>query len=45
MPSARDGVITDATALQFRLLNRGKGPGDAQPRAQCDKKAYQFPPS
>jgi tRNA uridine 5-carboxymethylaminomethyl modification enzyme len=36
------GVITDATALQFRLLNRGKGPAMHSPRAQCDKKAYQF---
>src|SRR5436309_11206742 len=35
------GVITDATALQFRLLNRGKGPAMHSPRAQCDKKAYQ----
>jgi tRNA uridine 5-carboxymethylaminomethyl modification enzyme len=36
------GLITDATALQFRLLNRGKGPAMHSPRAQCDKKAYQF---
>src|SRR5438067_3063734 len=36
------GQITDATALQFRLLNRGKGPAMHSPRAQCDKKAYQF---
>src|SRR5215211_5381628 len=36
------GVVTDATALQFRLLNRGKGPAMHSPRAQCDKKAYQF---
>src|SRR4051794_41861627 len=35
------GIITDATALQFRLLNRGKGPAMHSPRAQCDKKAYQ----
>jgi len=33
---------TDATALQFRLLNRSKGPSVQAPRAQCDKKAYQF---
>ena len=33
---------TDATAIQFRLLNRGKGPAMHSPRAQCDKKAYQF---
>jgi tRNA uridine 5-carboxymethylaminomethyl modification enzyme len=36
------GVITDASAIQFRLLNRGKGPAMHSPRAQCDKKAYQF---
>ena len=36
------GVFTDATAIQFRLLNRGKGPAMHSPRAQCDKKAYQF---
>jgi tRNA uridine 5-carboxymethylaminomethyl modification enzyme len=33
---------TDATAIQFRLLNRAKGPSVHSPRAQCDKKAYQF---
>jgi tRNA uridine 5-carboxymethylaminomethyl modification enzyme len=36
------GVLTDATAIQFRVLNRGKGPAMHSPRAQCDKKAYQF---
>src|SRR6201990_194207 len=36
------GVLTDASAIQFRLLNRGKGPAMHSPRAQCDKKAYQF---
>src|SRR3954453_20747336 len=35
------GVIADATAIQFRLLNRGKGPAMHSPRAQADKKAYQ----
>jgi tRNA uridine 5-carboxymethylaminomethyl modification enzyme len=35
------GLITDATAIQFRLLNRGKGPAMHSPRAQADKKAYQ----
>ncbi len=35
------GLITDASAIQFRLLNRGKGPAMHSPRAQCDKKAYQ----
>ncbi len=36
------GENTDATAIQFRLLNRTKGPSVQAPRAQCDKKAYQF---
>src|SRR5438445_11152652 len=33
---------TDATGIQFRMLNRAKGPSVRAPRAQCDKKAYQF---
>jgi len=33
---------TDATAIQFRMLNMKKGPSVRAPRAQCDKKAYQF---
>ncbi|MDR0417877.1 MAG: tRNA uridine-5-carboxymethylaminomethyl(34) synthesis enzyme MnmG [Puniceicoccales bacterium] len=32
----------DQTAIQFRLLNASKGPAVQSPRAQCDKKAYQF---
>ncbi|CAB4244679.1 tRNA uridine 5-carboxymethylaminomethyl modification enzyme MnmG [Methylacidimicrobium sp. AP8] len=32
----------DATGIQFRMLNRRKGPSVQAPRAQCDKKAYQF---
>src|SRR5438309_372061 len=36
------GVNTDATAIQFRMLNARKGPSVRAPRAQCDKKAYQF---
>lgn len=36
------GENTDATAIQFRLLNASKGPSVRAPRAQCDKKAYQF---
>ncbi len=36
------GQNTDATAIQFRLLNATKGPSVQAPRAQCDKKAYQF---
>lgn len=33
---------TDATGIQFRMLNAKKGPSVRAPRAQCDKKAYQF---
>lgn len=33
---------TDATGIQFRMLNASKGPSVQAPRAQCDKKAYQF---
>jgi tRNA uridine 5-carboxymethylaminomethyl modification enzyme len=36
------GSNADATGIQFRLLNRAKGPSVRGPRAQCDKKAYQF---
>src|SRR5205085_53379 len=36
------GINADATGLQFRLLNRTKGPSVRAPRVQCDKKAYQF---
>src|SRR5436189_4651534 len=36
------GQNTDATGIQFRMLNRTKGPSVRAPRAQCDKKAYQF---
>ncbi|MAB77388.1 MAG: tRNA uridine-5-carboxymethylaminomethyl(34) synthesis enzyme MnmG [Verrucomicrobiales bacterium] len=36
------GLNTDATAIQFRTLNSRKGPSVRAPRAQCDKKAYQF---
>src|SRR6201981_263155 len=36
------GLNTDATGIQFRMLNRAKGPSVRSPRAQCDKKAYQF---
>ncbi len=31
------GLVTDATAIQFRMLNRGKGPAMWSPRAQCDR--------
>jgi tRNA uridine 5-carboxymethylaminomethyl modification enzyme len=36
------GINTDATGIQFRMLNAGKGPSVRAPRAQADKKAYQF---
>ncbi len=36
------GINTDATAIQWRMLNASKGPSVRAPRAQCDKKAYQF---
>ena len=36
------GLNTDATAIQCRMLNSNKGPSVRAPRAQCDKKAYQF---
>ncbi len=36
------GLNTDATAIQFRMLNARKGPSVRAPRAQCDKKAYQL---
>ena len=34
------GVVTDAATLQFRMLNRSKGPAMWSPRAQCDKLAF-----
>ena len=36
------GKTTDLCGLQFRMLNTKKGPSVWAPRAQCDKKAYQF---
>lgn len=36
------GLNADATGIQFRMLNRSKGPSVRAPRVQCDKKAYQF---
>jgi tRNA uridine 5-carboxymethylaminomethyl modification enzyme len=36
------GKATDMTGIQFRMLNTKKGPAVWAPRAQCDKKAYQF---
>ncbi len=36
------GKAADMTGIHFRMLNRSKGPSVWAPRAQCDKKAYQF---
>jgi tRNA uridine 5-carboxymethylaminomethyl modification enzyme len=36
------GKVIDASAIQFRMLNRTKGPAMHSPRAQADKKLYQF---
>lgn len=34
------GLITDKTAIQFRMLNRSKGPAVWSPRAQCDREKF-----
>ena len=34
------GLVTDATAIQFRMLNCGKGPAVWSPRAQCDREKF-----
>lgn len=36
------GIITDASTLQFRMLNRSKGPAMWSPRAQCDKRLFSW---
>src|SRR2546430_15368176 len=36
------GEVIDASAIQFRMLNRAKGPAMHSPRAHADKKVYQF---
>ncbi len=35
------GIVTDASAIQFRMLNRAKGPAVQSPRTQCDKVIFQ----
>lgn len=34
------GLVTDCTSIQFRMLNRSKGPAMWSPRAQCDRNKY-----
>ena len=34
------GIVTDKTMIQFRMLNRSKGPAMWSPRAQCDRQAF-----
>ena len=34
------GIVTDKTSIQFRMLNRSKGPAMWSPRAQCDRMRY-----
>lgn len=34
------GLVTDSTAIQFRILNRSKGPAMWSPRAQCDRAKF-----
>lgn len=36
------GIVTDASTIQFRMLNRSKGPAMWSPRAQCDRVYYSF---
>ena len=36
------GLVTDASTIQFRMLNRSKGPAMWSPRAQCDRVYYSF---
>ena len=36
------GIVTDASTLQFRMLNRSKGPAMWSPRAQCDKLLFSY---
>ena len=34
------GIVTDRSSIQFRMLNRGKGPAMWSPRSQCDRKRF-----
>ena len=36
----RMGIVTDATSIQFRMLNRSKGPAMWSPRSQCDRQKF-----
>ena len=35
------GIVTDASSIQFRMLNKSKGPAMWSPRAQCDRKVFE----
>ena len=35
------GIVTDASTIQFRMLNKSKGPAMWSPRAQCDRKVFE----
>ena len=35
------GIVTDNTAIQFKMLNKSKGPAMWSPRAQCDRKLFE----
>ena len=36
------GIVTDSSTIQFRMLNRSKGPAMWSPRAQCDRIFYSY---
>ena len=35
------GIVTDLSTIQFRMLNKSKGPAMWSPRAQCDRKEFE----